>query len=212
VYAREGIRVAKEDKQVKCHQCSCFKVYDVTVCLIYRSPSAPPEAVTELVGLVRGGEKNTVFIGNFNLPGINWDTGEAPARYREFVEAVEEAGMVQMVDFATQIKGNCLVLVITNMPERVTEVAEVGRLGNSDHEMIFVKIETGRYEEANKRVRNWGRADWEGMRKEMRLTDWNGELADMTANDMWEKLKRKVKAAIDRHVPWREVKCRGRPV
>ncbi len=53
-----------------------------------------------------------------------------------------------MVSFATQIRGNCQDLVITNMPESVIEVAEVGRLGNSDHEMIYVKIEMGPYEEA----------------------------------------------------------------
>ncbi len=56
--------------------------------------------------------------------------------------------MLQMVDSATQLRGrNRLDLVITNMLVRVTkitEVTEAGILGNSDHEMIFAKHETGR--------------------------------------------------------------------
>jgi hypothetical protein len=52
----------------------------------------------------------------------DWKTGVAPARYREFMEMVEEAGIVQIVNFATQIRGICLDLMITNMPERVMDV------------------------------------------------------------------------------------------
>jgi hypothetical protein len=47
----------------------------------------------------------------------DWKTGVAPARYREFMEMVEEAGIVQIVNFATQIRGICLDLMITNMPD-----------------------------------------------------------------------------------------------
>jgi hypothetical protein len=42
--------------------------------------------------------------------------------------------------------------------ERETEVLEFGRLDNSDHDMIYVKIETGWSEEVSRRVRNWGKA------------------------------------------------------
>jgi hypothetical protein len=44
VYAGEEIRILKEDKKVNFHQCCHFNVYDVSVCLKYRSPNAPPRS------------------------------------------------------------------------------------------------------------------------------------------------------------------------
>ena len=72
-----------------------------------------------LTELVRSVKRDSVLIGDFNLPDINWDTGEASARTREFKEAVDDAHMEQMVNFQTQVRGNMLDLVLTNIPERV---------------------------------------------------------------------------------------------
>jgi hypothetical protein len=43
--------------------------------------------------IVRNVNKNTVLIRDFNLLEIDWERGVAPARYREFVETVEQADM-----------------------------------------------------------------------------------------------------------------------
>jgi len=56
---------------------------------------------------------------------------------------VENALMQQMIDFPTQVKGNTLDLVITNIPERIEEVYDAGRLGKSDHVMVVTKISVG---------------------------------------------------------------------
>jgi hypothetical protein len=61
-----------------------------------------------------------------------------------------------------------LDLVLTNIPERVEEVREGGRLGQSDHEMLLVSVSVGGREVEEKEVRNWRRADWDEMRKGMR--------------------------------------------
>jgi hypothetical protein len=51
----------------------------------------------------------------------------------ELLEAVNKGLMEQLVEFLTHLKGNTLVPLITNIPERVVEVTEEGRLGKSDH-------------------------------------------------------------------------------
>ncbi len=168
--------------------------------------------MNDLIRLVRSVKKNSVLIGDFNLPDIDWATGGAAARSAGFVEAVEDMHMVQMVDFATQIKGNCLDLLITNMPERITEVVEAGRLGRSDHEMICVKIEIGKYQQAERRVRDWRKANWEAMRKEVGDIDWDSELQEKTTKSMWTTFKEHIQAATNRNVPWRTIHCRGRAV
>jgi len=59
-----------------------------------------------------------------------------------------------MMNFATHIKGNCLDLMLTNIPERVMDVSEGGRLGSSDHEMVDISVRTGGFQGSAKMVKN----------------------------------------------------------
>ncbi len=132
-------------------------------------------ALTELVKKVK---KDSILIGDFNLPDIDWDTGETSLRTREFKD---DALMEQMVEFKTQVRGNLLDLVLTNVPERVVEVSEGGRLGQSDHEIINIKISDGRGQQgSDKEVKNWRRADWAKMRSEMGRVNWHRELSNLS--------------------------------
>jgi hypothetical protein len=123
---------------------------DITIYLVYRSPNATVKAMAGLVDLVKNVKKNTIVIGDFNLPDIDWSTGEAARRSETFLDAVEDAMLVQLVEFATHIKGNCLDLVLSNIPERVSEVNGAGRLGSSDHEMLEILVQTGAYREVKR--------------------------------------------------------------
>ena len=127
---------------------------DLEIVLIYRSPNAREEAMDELVSVVRGAGKNTVMLGDFNLPDIDWEEGTASRRATAFMEAVDEAAMEQLVEFATQVRGNRLDLVISNIPERVMDLKEEGRLGSSDHDMISVQIGVGPMPDATKVIKN----------------------------------------------------------
>jgi hypothetical protein len=53
----------------------------------------PPQAMAALTELVKKVKKDSILIGDFNLPDIDWDTGETSMRTREFKEAVDEALM-----------------------------------------------------------------------------------------------------------------------
>jgi len=167
----------------------------------------------DLEQLIRGAEKNSLFIGDFNMPDIDWETGHSSARARPFVEAVEDSMMEQMVNFSTQVKGNCLDLVITNIPERVSEVLEAGRLGRSDHDMLSITLEMeNRSDGPVKQTTNWKRADWPSMKAELETVDWATEMRSKTAGEMWNILRRKVGETVHKHVPTRIVRGRGRPV
>jgi hypothetical protein len=96
--------------------------------------------MTKLADLIRSADKNSIFIGDFNLPSVDWDTGTARNSDKIVVEAVEEMFMQQLVDFSTHTKRNILDLVITNVQERIVDVREEGRLGRSDHVMIAVEV------------------------------------------------------------------------
>ena len=60
----------KVDSRVTFNQHVVFKVRDVTVYLLYRSPNAPTKAMAGLAGLIQGADSNSIFIGGFNLPDV----------------------------------------------------------------------------------------------------------------------------------------------
>jgi hypothetical protein len=99
--------------------------------------------------------------------------GTARGRSTELLEAVNEGLMEQLVEFPTHLKGNTLDLLITNIPERVVEVTDEGRLGKSDHVVIVAKVTVNRRDEEEKLpAPDWSRADWDAMRAT--YTTWSG--------------------------------------
>ena len=59
---------------------------------------------------------------------MRWSDGEARGRGAVVLEAATEALMEQLVDFPTHTRGNILDIIITNVPERIFDVEDVGRL------------------------------------------------------------------------------------
>ncbi len=161
-YAKPGIPVLKLDQAVRNFQLSKFLINDITVYLVYRPPSAPADSITELTELEKAAEKNSVFIGDFNLPDMDWEGGVARGRTAGLMEAIEDGFMEQLVDFPTQVKGNILDLIVTNIPERFEDVSEHGQLGKSDHFMIVAKISRGAARQEENGAPDWRRADWDG--------------------------------------------------
>ena len=81
------------------------------------------------------------------------------------IQVLQETNLTQLVDFKTHIRGGCLDLVITNMPEKVSNVVEAGRLGKSDHVIIQFDLELNSCHRGERKViKNWKRADWTGIK------------------------------------------------
>jgi hypothetical protein len=143
VYSKQGLKVLSIDSGVDFVQHRKFLVKDLTCYLICRPPNGSVANMTKLAELIAKAGKHSILIGDFNLPGVDWTTGHCRANERQVVETVENKLMAQLVDFPTHIKGNVLDLVITNMPERVLEVREEGRLGRSNHSTLVVELSVG---------------------------------------------------------------------
>jgi hypothetical protein len=86
--------------------------------LIYRPPSSNVENMANLCELLSSAKTNTIAIGDFNMPGINWKEGTADGQGRRLLDVMEAANMTQLVEFPTHRIGNILDLVITNCQEK----------------------------------------------------------------------------------------------
>jgi hypothetical protein len=138
VYSKYDLRILPSDKfhGSKFNQFCTFSVATkstkLNIVLIYRPPSSGLENLTELSEILRGADENTVFIGDFNLPGIDWEREQAKdARARTFLSTVMEEGLDQLITFPTHVKGNILDLLLTNCSDKILDISEVGQLGKA---------------------------------------------------------------------------------
>jgi hypothetical protein len=141
--------------------------------LMYRPPAGGNLSKEQISEVFRNVERNSICIGDFNLPDIDWVSGTAVSRSsNEVLEAATAAGLTQLVDFPTHIRGNILDLILTNMPERLANVQDGGRLGNSDHAIITCDVLAKKSCGEKITVKSWNRADWAGIRAGIRNTVW----------------------------------------
>lgn len=180
--------------------------------LVYRPPSSSEQNSDSLASLVRNCPDNSIFIGDFNLPGANWLTGTSDSKSRKFCDACSERGFEQIVDFPTHLRGNILDLVLTDRPDKISSVTSAGRLGRSDHEALLIEIDIWKpVKEKGEQVKMWGKADWEGMKEEMDQVDWRRQLASLNVEDAWSALKRRLEELTDKYVPVRPRREADRP-
>jgi Reverse transcriptase (RNA-dependent DNA polymerase)/Endonuclease-reverse transcriptase len=216
VYAKNHVDIIPDETRYNFTQHVNFKVLvsgeEINFTLLYRPPRQNAESYHNLADFIRTTKGNRMLIGDFNLPGIDWENGRAQgAGLNDILDACDDNFLEQLVDFPTHVRGNCLDLLLTNVPEKVTEIRSVGRLGSSDHDMLLLSINVGRkQEEQPGLVRNWWKADWGAMRADLAAATWEG-LDSMNADAAWAELKAKIDETVTRNVPLKPRGTGGKP-
>jgi hypothetical protein len=172
VYSKKGVQILPIDKYKDCefNQFCAFRLpsANLNLILVYRPPSSRSNNTEQLCRILRDMQNDTILIGDMNMPGIDWIEEKADSKGRELLETTMEQNLSQMVSFPTHTKGNVLDLVITNNPERVLDIWDVGWLGRSDHCILEVIVEGNpiRGQQQEEKY-DWNRADMKRMRMEM---------------------------------------------
>ena len=122
VYAKPSVTIVPLTTTSDFNQHCRFKIQNDKeewhVTLIYRPPSSPPENCDHLLQLLDNLPANSILVGDFNYPYIDWESLTSPARGRNFLNKCGTCSFEQLIDFPTHIKGNILDLVLTNNPEK----------------------------------------------------------------------------------------------
>ena len=144
VYSRAGMKILPLEINNELHQFVAFKIITeedpVNVFLVYRPPSSGKDNVQKLCELTRNLPKNSIIIGDINLPHIDWESGVEDALGRQLYNTVAEENLDQLILFPTHDKGNTLDLLITNMSNNVISIYDDGKLGKSDHCIVMAEI------------------------------------------------------------------------
>ncbi|KAI8516782.1 hypothetical protein Bbelb_053630 [Branchiostoma belcheri] len=114
----------------------------------YRPPSDQGNSLDELdMSIGKMGSKinsdNVIILGDFNTPGIKWDTTVADnsqaytGQAEKLLHLMDNHGLFQTVEEPT-INGNLLDLVLVNNPNIIEKTTVVP--GISDHDMVLVDV------------------------------------------------------------------------
>ena len=95
------------------------------VCCVYSPPTVSLTTFTDTLSFLSNlaSDHNVLIIGDFNLPDLNWSTlSGSSVMSNLFCDFVFDYNLSQLVSVPTHIKGNCLDLVLSNLPETVDSV------------------------------------------------------------------------------------------
>ena len=211
VYSRSGIIIKPVLNEIDFNQYCQFEVIskekrnseNLNFTLVYRPPKNNKLNLTKLCDAIKNVPDNSILIGDFNLPNIDWKNEECKDAFsEEFLETVVEANLEQMIDFKTHVKGNILDLLLTNKPENIISVECLGNLGNSDHSIIEAEIRFSTEIQENKVERlDWKNCDNEGLKDYFDNIDWSNILANKSCSEQWDTLKNVIETGTNRFVP-----------
>ena len=162
---------------------------------------------------------NHLVVGDFNMPDIDWNTMSAPSICSEmFCEAVVNRNLCQIISEPTHIKGNTLDLVLSDTPERISDINISDQTYSSDHYFISILFATHYHYSASPSKRNpgvdfnWNKADWTGLPDFFMDIDFSSRFtsnADITAS--WSLLRDSLIDACYKFVPLRKFKSKQYP-
>jgi len=127
-----------------------------------------------------------VILGDFNHGDIDWTTGEAGVKGREFLDLVDDCFLIQWVKGNTR-GGNMLDLVFTTEPGLIEDLEITAPVAGSDHNLLNFKIVWKRVEFINKNDTgsfNYQKGDYVKIRKILSNICWDEKFTEETVDEM----------------------------
>ena len=221
VYVRIGLTVLSCDNKSAFNQYCNFKLLNddnstnFNVTLFYRSPnstSANTELLCDIIDNLNENELN-VLVGDFNMPEIDWNKYKCPVRYDRFLDTLSSKNLSQLVNFTTHNKGNILDLALTNSPECVLNIENIGNLGNSDHCIISIDIVCDMNEDKGcDYVHDWSNANIASFSRYLQESNIVNNMQGKNIDNSWDLFKNLVHSGIELYVPKKLRRVNTRPV
>ena len=177
---------------------------ETVIGVIYRSPNSCMLNNNRLINSIQElSHRNLVIIGDFNYPDIDWMNLSASGGSLDFMNVVMDNFLCQHVDFPTR-GDNTLDLLLTSDPNMVRNIENIGKLGSSDHVIIWSELNIANsIVENHQQVPDWKRADIEGIKSSLDI-NWQQELENKDTFECWDTFTSVVYNAISNNVPLKE--------
>ena len=220
VYVRYGLTVLPCDNNSVFNQYCNFKLLnsknsvDLIFTLVYRSPNSSRENSDKLCELIKNLDDNNphVIIGDFNMPDVDWNLLNSN-KHKNFLDTVIDKALFQLVTFPTHNKGNILDLILTDCPDRMVNIENIGNLSNSDHCIISLDIQCDSINNNEcDMIPNFGKIDSVGFLNYFRNLEIETSMTNLDCNESWTLFKDSIIDGIDKFVPKQKRRQNSRPV
>ena len=157
-----------------------------------------------------------VVIGDFNLKGVNWVTGNSKNFLEnEFVNGFSNLGLLQCIDVPTHNKGNILDILLTKSKQCIKDlkVIDTERYCISDHFAFTFNISQTviRKPRVKRTCYNYKNARWENLNNDLSNINWDDEFSYTEPENVWKKFKSILFEKIDAHVPKFTIRSEHQP-
>ena len=181
---------------------------------IYKSPNTTKQNVINLFSLLELANKSIsnndkiCIMGDFNYPSIKWNGILTHDRDFEFVEAIRDAYLYQVVTKPTRSRlgqtANITDLVLVNDESFITEIDHCCPLGKSDHQLLKFSIQLDCLFDRSicpKTVFDFSKADFYGLRDHFsNYNDWT-LLINLDINEGWNLIKNRICDGMIKFIP-----------
>ena len=158
--------------------------------------------------------------GDFNLPGINWDTlsttpgGYKPGLSKEFLNMTADIGLEQLVDKPTR-KGNILDLFLTTHSTLVEKSTVLP--GLSDHDgipCVTLSTKARKVKQQRRKIFMFKKTNTTSMKEDLTklsedIVKKYHEDAVNTTESLWNDFKSGLTTSIDKHIPSKMITSRS---
>ena len=175
---------------------------NLSVTLVYRPPRSRNENIELLCKLFENSTDNSIIIGDFNFPSIDWKNLTADRNCESFLQCTLDNNYEQFIDFPTHVRGNTLDLVFTNRPENLIGVESLGNLGNSDHSILSIDLLfRSKYNHSDELIFDWKHGNTDGLSNYLSSVDWDNELSNKNTDDSWNFFRGKIECGMSLFIP-----------
>lgn len=189
--------------------------HDVCVGVCYKSPAANDEEVKELFSAIKlVANKQTLIMGDFNYPNINWDLLQSDSNGHDFLNLVQDCFLVQHVLEPTR-ENNVLDLVFSSEESMVENVKVREHFSSSDHNVITwtlnCKTVLAKNHSSSTRY-DYSKADFGQINTFLKSIDWESKFSNKDANEVWETFSEILKSTVHTFAPESKSKSKVYPM
>jgi hypothetical protein len=175
---------------------------EVTMGVFYRPPDGDEEQIKNLIKKMASFKNSrTVLIGDFNFGDINWKNYTAGSKGKEFLKAIKNLSLHQMVKKKTRGE-NILDLVLVYEKNLVHRLDMFEPIGKSDHDTLCITLNVKIVKQQKTlNAFNYNKADYRILEEEVDKIDWDDEINKVSVNEYWIKLIGLLNDYKDKFIP-----------
>ena len=130
-------------------------------------------------------------MGDFNYRYLQWPPTDDSSAATMFCHSSEDNFFTQHVECATRHDA-ILDLVITDEPNFVNNVVDLGPFTGSDHEALIWTLQVRtELEPVTKHILDYIKADIDSMKLELDSVNWANLLGNLSAKESWTVIRNK---------------------